>query len=415
MFGYKVVWSSIVLRGCFLILFLGGVAFSAVTSYFSLWAIQTFRIPSSAVAILFMISGITGIVANPILGFISDRFCIRRQMLLVVLCVSFISFTGLALVKEYSVAIPFIMLLGFGVMGPIMTIANVYMQSKGFKREIASQSISVIRQAWSIGYIVGPVIASVILIVAKEIHYVFLWSAVVMGVSIAIFLFIRKSIVFNSENYLPRKSRSEYKELFRRSDNISLLFFIFMFMAIVFIWIPGQTRTVYLPLLVTGEIGLNDSLVGPLISVFSIVMTCMLPVTGKLSAKVGAAKSLYVSALLGIIYCLLQSFSNSYAVLLMLQILLGIAAAMWNTGAILYIQERFPNRKGVADGFYAAVLQAPALFVGLIMGSVTAAFGIRAAFVAAAVCEAVGITILFLFDKLNKVVTSKWSQQYTKK
>ena len=81
--------------------------------------------------------------------------------------------------------------------------------------------------------------------------------------------------------------------------------------------------------------------------------------------------------------------------------ILGFASALWNTGTISYIQEYFSKRKGIADGFYAAVLQAPSLFVGVVMEPVTKQYGVRSTFVAAAVCEIVGVIILLLFNRWN--------------
>ncbi len=403
--GYRVILASKALWSSFLILLLAGIAYSATMSYFSLWAVETFSISSGDAAVLFMITGISGIVVNPLFGLISDKFQIRRQALMGVLCIVLAAFLALSLIRSYALAIPFIALLGFGVIGPIMTIVGDYMQAHGYRLEQIRGTLAIIRQAWSIGYAIGPSAAALILLISGRLSHIFLFSAAVIAASVVILFLVRNALRFEMGTPVRApKQTAGVGALFTQGNVARLILFLFIFVAIVFIWLPGQTRTVYLSLLVVQEMGLNGSLVGPLITVFSAVMTVMLPITGRISIRVGAANSMYISAAIGIAYCVLQSFSTHYWQLVALQVLFGVASAMWNTGTIYYLQECFPDNKGLADGFYAAVLQAPALFVGFLIGPVAALYGIRSGFVAAAILEIIGIAVLLAADRLNRLV-----------
>ena len=397
---YKDVFTSRILRTYYMLLLLGGVAVSIMTCYSSVWLVQNFGIGTDRVAHLIMISGLLGIVCNPLIGFVSDRWNCKKQLILGIFGLFAVMFFAFATTKRFFLAAIMVAVSGIGLMGPVLSGATKYVKaSPDFPPEQETAVVSVVRQAWSVGHIFGPLIGDAVVAEITNIAHVFFVSCGLILISCFLYLLAvhQQRGEELQESVTTKKIRtpiSVRQGVFGVLKELPLL--IPLLLAFVMLWSPAQTRTTFLSLLMTMKLGFPASMYGRMITAFSITQVIVFPIAGKLIGRFGAYRMLLVSASFGVVYCLLQFTCERYYIILMLQMMLGIAAGLWNVGTMQYLQNVYEGRHGFASGCYVAVGQAPSLIVGMVMGPVSAKYEINVVFFAAAIMCATGMLLISL-------------------
>jgi MFS family permease len=79
---------------------------------------------------------------------------------------------------------------------------------------------------------------------------------------------------------------------------------------------------------------------------------------------------------------------------MLIQILVGLSIACWSTGALVYLQQLFPERAGMATGLYMTFQQLSPVATGLVIGPVAERYGVMTGFAAVAALLAVALIVL---------------------
>ncbi|MCL4465207.1 MAG: MFS transporter [Chloroflexi bacterium] len=396
--GYPDVFAAPPFRSLFFVLLLCGTASGMSMSYVSVWAANTFGIGPQAVAMLFIASGMTGAIANPLLGLLSDRRGWRRQLIVGQLALMSLAYLGYTQATTYAVGVGLVAFSGLGVMGLAMAMVNDFVRAlPETERRNVARILAVERTGWSIGIIIGPAGAAAIVTTAGGTLPVFVAAAAIQLVAGALVCTLRTGTATRRR----ATSVSTGAESARSSASIPTMALVQLVAALVLVMLPSQTRTMYLALFVTKVLGEPAGTVGPLFALNAVVAVLTMPYVGAAADRFGAHRVLYVGVLVGIVYCTLQTFAASYAQTLAIQTLIGFGIALWSTSALIYLQQLMPARAGTAGGLYIAVQQLAPVLSGLLLGPIAEALGIPSAFAATA---ALGVAALALFATAHRAV-----------
>jgi MFS family permease len=163
---------------------------------------------------------------------------------------------------------------------------------------------------------------------------------------------------------------------------------------LIMIMLPSQTRNMYLPLFVTQVLGEAPGTVGPLFTINACVAVITMPYVGAAADRFGSQRIMYVGALAGAVYCILQSLATTYTQTFVIQMLVGFGIALWSTAALIYLQRLMPENAGMAGGLYVATQQFTPVISGLLLGPVAEVSGIPMAFAITGVCSLAALALL---------------------
>lgn len=389
--GYPLVLADPSFRALFLVLLLAGTASAMAMAYTSVWASETFGIGPQAVGMVFVVSGLAGALGNPMLGLLSDRFGWRRPLIVGQLAVVSLAYAGYTLVTDFAAALGLVALSSFSIMGLALAVVNDIVTSMPeLEKRNAVRILAAERTAWSIGVILGPVVAATIVSAAGGTRPVFAVAALIQIVTIGVVYTTRAKAVAR-----PRaQGASRGNQATPSSPPIRKAAMGALIVALVLVMLPTQTRTMYLPLFVTTLLREPPGMVGPLFTATAIVAVATMPYIGAAADRFGAHRVLYLGALVGFGYCVLQAVSATYPQTLASQLLIGFGIALWSTSALIYLQQLMSGRAGAAGGLYVAASQVTPLLAGLLLGPIAETSGIPAAFAATAVLCLVALVLL---------------------
>ncbi len=378
--GYPLVLANPPFRALFLVLLLGGTAFAMAMAYTSVWASETFSIGPRDVAMVFVVSGLAGAICNPLLGLLSDRLGRRRQLIVGQLAVVSLAYLGYTQVADFAVALGLVAFASFSIMGLALAMVDDLVGTMpALEKRDASRIVAAERTAWSIGVILGPVIAAAIVTATGDTQAVFAAAALIQVGTIAVVC-----MAPGKPTTRPRVPRGDGSAKADPSSPLRPVAVGCLFLAIVLVMLPTQTRTMYLPLFVTTVLGEPPGMVGPLFTVTAVTAVLTMPYVGAAADRFGAQRVLYFGALVGFAYCALQTVSTTYPQILAGQLLVGFGIALWSTAALIYLQQLMSGRAGAVGGLYVAASQVTPLVGGLLLGPIAEVSGIPATFAATA-------------------------------
>jgi len=149
--------------------------------------------------------------------------------------------------------------------------------------------------------------------------------------------------------------------------------------------------------LVGDELGIRESLLGTLVSVYSLMVGLFAVISGPFSDRVGRRRILLVGSALMAVGLAMHSFVQGYGTFLTVRILTGLAGGILSGSTVSYVGDYFPyHRRGWAIGW---VMSGTAFgqIIGIPLGIVLAgSFGFRTPFQVFAVMVAATCLLVYL-------------------
>ena len=394
--GYPLVFAAPRFRSLFVVLLLAGTASGMAMAYVAVWASTDFHIGPQAVSMLFVVSGLTGAIGNPLIGIVSDRYGRRRGLIVGQLAITALAYIGYTQAASYSVAIALVAFSGFGVMGLVLAIVNDLIRAlPRDEQRNAARILAAERTGWSIGIIIGPAVAAAIVASSGGTHLVFVAAAITQLVAGTVAL-----TATAGERHAAGTNRPAFSGTGAGAGPaVTIPTMLVLIVALVLVTLPSQTRTMFLPLFVTDVLGEPPGIVGPLFTLNAFVAVMTMPHVGGLADRIGAQRVLYIGAVTGAIYCVLQSQAGDYTQTLLIQMLIGFSIALWSTASLIFLQQLLPGRAGMAGGLYVAVQQLTPVLSGLVLGPIAETTGIPAAFSATAGLCLTALVLLLLASR----------------
>lgn len=335
-----------------------GVAVSSSMPLVTLYLVRDFGLPNTTVGFFFL-TMLTGPVVGLAIGRASDRISSRLPLLIASAVWSSLGWFTLAIATQFWVVLA-VGLVFFSTLASVnaQIFAALGETMEGNEEEHQSAVNSSVRAAYSMGYMLGPVLGTWI---AQAVGLRF--SFATTGCLYMVCLLPLLGISFGSRNH-EAEHHTPAAGRFGR-ENVYLLIFG---VTITLLSSGDAIKLAYLPLYVLNTLHQNMVLFGSLLTVQAIVEVVVMPIAGLLADRWGVRTVLSVGLMLGISDYALLANSQTIWQLYVAQLLHAcLLAAVLGVGLTL-AQQLSPLRLGLANSvfFGAQILSSP---VGGAIGS----------------------------------------------
>lgn len=347
------------------------------------------------IGIGFALNSIISVIAQPIWGYITDKYLTKKKTIVITLVASSIVALGFVFASKYYMIVALIMLFMW-FQSAVSPVSDAYCYD--FMEIDKNLQYGQVRLMGSAGYAV----TSLLLGIAIQKTSIDITVYTYLIISFIVILILR-TIKFEGKHGGKKIDISDINYLLKNKK------YIIFIVSVVFISIALGANGSYIAVLID-KTGGDVSKLGLL---WFIVAMSELPVLffgSKLLKKYGELNLYIISMIIYIIRYLLDSYCSSYTVVIGIQILQGITFTLYLVAAMQYINKiSEPKMRTSAITLYAAIGGGIGGFIGNFGGgiflehySIFVLFRIMAAFAFLALITAV---ILKRYERPQKKIT----------
>ncbi|WP_328520377.1 MFS transporter [Kribbella sp. NBC_00359] len=362
----RVVVRSKFYRSAFLALLIAGIGLSAATPQLTLFLVRDLGTPLP-VAGLYYVTNLAAPVAGYLVGRLSDRS--RDRLLWFRVCAVIGGVGWLAMAAANTVWLPFVistvaLSLAGGSMAQLFAACRDELSRHPTKAE--NRVIATIRMAFTVGWILGPVLGS-------WFGGVFGLRALLVATAACVFAQMLPLGGQRVERY-EDPAISPHPEGRRRLDHMMPLL---VFTAICVLAMTGDTiKFGYLPIYMAEQLHVSDSVRGAVIGIQPLLELLMLPAVARLADRYGPLRIMTVGAALGLAGNLAYATSSSVGGLFLGQ---ALTAGLWACVGALGVsiaQQLYPEGVGTASGIFLSSIPLGSAIGGTIGGIGVAIIGL---------------------------------------
>lgn len=362
----RIVVRSRFYRSAFLSLLIAGIGLSAATPQLTLFMVRDLGTPLP-VAGLYYVTNLAAPVAGFAVGRLSDRTSDR--LLWFRLCAVIGGAGWLAMAASKSVWLPFVistvaLSVSGGSMAQLFAASRDELSRHPTKAE--NRVIATIRMAFTVGWILGPVLGS--------------WFGGVFG--LRALLVATAVCVFAQMIPLGRQRVERYQdpaiaqqpETRPRLDHMMPLL---VFTGVCVLGMTGDTiKFGYLPIYMAEQLHVSDSMRGAVIGIQPLLELLMLPAVARLADRYGPLRIMTVGAAMGLAGNIAYATSSSVGGLFLGQ---ALTAGLWACVGALGVsiaQQLYPEGVGTASGIFLSSIPLGSAVGGTIGGIGVAVIGL---------------------------------------
>ena len=362
----RVVVRSKFYRSAFLALLIAGIGLSAATPQLTLFLVRDLGTPLP-VAGLYYVTNLAAPVAGYLVGRLSDRS--RDRLVWFRVCAVIGGVGWLAMAAANTVWLPFVistvaLSLAGGSMAQLFAACRDELSRHPTKAE--NRVIATIRMAFTVGWILGPVLGS-------WFGGVFGLRALLVATAACVFAQMLPLGGQRVERY-EDPAISPHPEGGRRLDHMMPLL---VFTAICVLAMTGDTiKFGYLPIYMAEQLHVSDSVRGAVIGIQPLLELLMLPAVARLADRYGPLRIMTVGAALGLAGNLAYATSSSVGGLFLGQ---ALTAGLWACVGALGVsiaQQLYPEGVGTASGIFLSSIPLGSAIGGTIGGIGVAIIGL---------------------------------------
>lgn len=390
----RLVWGSRFFRACLLTLLLSGMATSAAIPQLTSFLVIELG-ASLPLAGLFSLTTLSAPLIGFAMGRISDRREDRLTLFRAGATVGVLGWVAMGLSTQLWM--PFVIgvvALGIGGAASAQVYAAARDELSRHPTRVDVEVVSVIRMAFTLGWVMGPVIGSLLGGVVG-LRAVMFATAVFAALQLVPMIGIRAP-----RHVVPEPSRAPG----RRAGSLRELAPLLVFSGLAVLAVSGDTvKFAYLPLYMDTRLGLSDGVRGAVIGVQPVFELLLMPLAARVASRVGAVPVVIVGSALGLAANLCYAVSSTAAGLFLGQVLMaGLWAAIAGLG-ITVAQELYPQGVGVASSTFLSSLAFAASVGGLLGAAFVTSLGMPGVFVVPAVlCGLAAVGMVGLALRLRR-------------
>ncbi|WEF27414.1 sugar efflux transporter [Klebsiella aerogenes] len=348
-----------------LVAFMMGVAGALQAPTLSLFLSREVGAPPFWVGLFYTVNAIAGILVSLALAKRSDSRGDRRRLIMFCCLMA----VGNALLFAFNRH--YLTLITCGVM--LASIANAAMpQLFALAREYADSSArevvmfsSVMRAQLSLAWVIGPPLAFML-----ALNYGF---TAMFSIAAAIFVISLTLIALT----LPSVARVEQPaDVVQnqisgwKDSNVRMLF-----IASTLMWTCNTMYIIDMPLWISSDLGLPDSLAGILMGTAAGLEIPAMILAGYYVKRFGKRRMMVTAVAAGVLFYVGLIFFHSHTSLLVLQlfnaVFIGIVAGI----GMLWFQDLMPGRAGAATTLFTNSISTGVILAGIIQGALAQSFG----------------------------------------
>ncbi|MNG61401.1 MFS transporter [Serratia quinivorans] len=340
--------------------FFSGIAGALQIPTLSLFLTTEVRVTSLWVGFFYAVNAGVGIIVSFLLAKKSDRQRDRRHLILICYLLAAGNCLLFAFNRNY------LTLITAGVL--LTAIANTAIpQLFALAREYgerSSQNVAmfsaIMRAQLSLAWVFGPPLAFM-LVVNYGFTAMFMFAAGIFLLVTLLAWWILPEVVrppVGNEIAIPQKTVFD--------KDVSRLFF-----ASVLMWTCSAMYLIDVPLYITAELGLPQSLTGWMMGVAAAIEIPIMILVGRYVNRVGKRLMMAGALVAGILFYAGMLWFTSAAGLLVWQLFNAIFIGIIATVGMLYFQDLMPERAGMATTLFTNSISTGVILAGILQGILT--------------------------------------------
>ncbi|MBO1501183.1 MULTISPECIES: MFS transporter [Serratia] len=340
--------------------FFSGIAGALQIPTLSLFLTTEVRVSSLWVGFFYAVNAGVGIIVSFLLAKKSDRQRDRRYLILICYLLAAGNCLLFAFNRNY------LTLITAGVL--LTAIANTAIpQLFALAREYgerSSQNVAmfsaIMRAQLSLAWVFGPPLAFM-LVVNYGFTAMFIFAA---GIFLLVTLLAWWILPEVARPVVGDDVAIQQKTVFDK--DISLLFF-----ASVLMWTCSAMYLIDVPLYITAELGLPQSLTGWMMGIAAAIEIPIMILVGRYVNRVGKRLMMAGAMVAGIVFYAGMLWFTSTTGLLALQLFNAIFIGIIATVGMLYFQDLMPERAGMATTLFTNSISTGVILAGILQGILT--------------------------------------------
>lgn len=345
--------------------FMMGIAGALQAPTLSLFLSREVEVRPFWVGLFYTVNAVAGILVSLLLAKRSDSRGDRRRLIMVCCVMAVANCVLFAFNRHY------LTLITLGVM--FASIANTAMpQIFALAREYADSSArevvmfsSVMRAQLSLAWVIGPPL-SFMLALNYGFTTMFLIAAGIFVLSLAIIFFALPSVArIEQPADVALTEVSGWKD-----KNVRMLFIASMLM-----WTCNTMYIIDMPLWVSSDLGLPESLAGLLMGTAAGLEIPAMILAGYYVKRFGKRRMMLVAVAAGMLFYAGLILFHSRTALLLLQlfnaVFIGIVAGI----GMLWFQDLMPGRPGSATTLFTNSISTGVILAGVLQGALSESYG----------------------------------------
>ena len=383
------VWASPLYRGATIALFLSGLGTSAAAPQITLFLVNDLHV-SLTTAGLFYLTNITAPIAGYLIGARSDRSGRRLGLFRWCALAGFAGWIAMALADQ--VWMPFVIsavVLAFSGAAGSQLFAAVHDDLRITKSPVADGVVSVVRMALTAGWVVGPVLGSLLATAAGSRVMLAATGACALA-QIVPMGFARNTsaptLEAPTERHLPQRPRLR--------EMLPLLAFTGLY---VFVYAGEPIKYGYLPIYMHDDLRLPTTVSGAVIGIQPLIELILMPVAVIVARRIGMMHLMVLGAAFGVGANLCFALTGDAAGMFAGQILMGGVWGVFAALGIIVAQRLLPQAVATASAIFMSSTAIASALGGLTGSLGVGALGLPHVFFAPAVYGLVatcGIAVL---------------------
>ncbi len=345
--------------------FMMGIAGALQAPTLSLFLTREVQVRPFWVGLFYTVNAVAGILVSLMLAKRSDNRGDRRKLIMVCCAMAVANCVLFAFNRHYLTLITLGVLfasIANTAMPQVFALAREYADSSA--REVVMFS-SVMRAQLSLAWVIGPPL-SFMLALNYGFTTMFLIAAGIFIVSLALVFFALPSVArIEQPADVALTQVSGWKD-----KNVRLLFIASMLM-----WTCNTMYIIDMPLWVSSDLGLPESLAGLLMGTAAGLEIPAMILAGYYVKRFGKRRMMVIAVAAGVLFYAGLIAFHSRTALLVLQlfnaVFIGIVAGI----GMLWFQDLMPGRPGSATTLFTNSISTGVILAGVLQGALAESFG----------------------------------------
>ncbi|WP_091068672.1 sugar efflux transporter [Paenibacillus sp. NFR01] len=350
-----------------------GMAISISSPFLAVYFTTKLEVSAATFGVFTAVTLLSGVWLSSAVARRSDSGLSRKKIMAAALICNAIAFSGYLFIHEFYALLVFMTVftaLGTPAMPQLFASSREAVNASGTADHGFANS--TLRSMFSLGFILGPLIGSVL--IAQ-----FGFRGIFAG-TVAIFVFcaVLISVFMKQPAAAPASTAARPAPPMRLHQDARVLL---PFLVVAFLYTGHWMNNLNISLFVTGSLGGNTGDVATVASICALLEIPIMLALGGLSAKFSGQKLMLSGIVVGGVYYLVVLFASQMWQVLAGQVLLAFFVAVISTVGISYIQDLLPDQPGYASTLYTNGSTLGRLAGNLAGGLAAGWFGNRGAYV----------------------------------
>jgi SET family sugar efflux transporter-like MFS transporter len=367
-----------------------GLAVAMVAPFMTLFLTTSVHANPLQVTLFLIASPVASMIVSTMLGRLSDRRSIRRQLIVLSAFAVALSSALYAVLRNYWVLLALVVTV-YAIGGALLPQVFAYARTAIGASSRAGAAISALRTLFSIAWVAGPPVAAWVL-TSGGFSAVFAVSA---GMYVVAGLLALTRLRNLAEPVQPERPEHSEPSTTAMAADASRRTIALTVVAFTVLQAATGLTVQSMPLFVSRDLGGSVGDAGLILGLCAGLEVPLMLGLGALSVRIPLRRLIVLGPALCVVYLAFGTFSTAIWQLAVLQLVNAASIAVIQGLGITYVQDLLPSQPGRASTVFSNSYPAGMMLSGPILGA-AGHFGYRFSFGAALVLSVLGLVALWL-------------------